>query len=110
VKLALGDWAKVELPGGATGWMPRSTLTLHEDYPTGVHQVIVSVNKAALRQTPSHRARKADVLRQGASAEVQEKLGNWYRVRSPQGSMGWMSEDEVKPAEGSVTPSPQTKA
>jgi curli biogenesis system outer membrane secretion channel CsgG/SH3-like domain-containing protein len=99
VKLALGDWAKVVLPSGATAWMPLGALAIHEDYPTPVRQVIVATGKAVVRQAPSNRARKVDVLREGTSADVQEKLGHWYLVRLPRGATGWIPENEVRPSE-----------
>jgi curli biogenesis system outer membrane secretion channel CsgG/pSer/pThr/pTyr-binding forkhead associated (FHA) protein/SH3-like domain-containing protein len=109
VKVALGDWVKIVLPAGSTAWMPKEGVTIRQDFPTNVKQVVVAVNKAALRQAPSNRSRKVDVLRQGMVSDVQEKLGSWYLVKAMRGNSGWVSESEVR-ANDAPPPAPVTQA
>ena len=67
---------------------------------TGVdrRKLVIAVDAANARSAPSKAGRLLGTLRQGEQVEQLGKTGQWYQVRLPKGSIGWIFEDLVQPA------------
>jgi hypothetical protein len=55
----------------------------------------VSAQRAALRDSPSKRGPRKMVVPRKARVEVVEVMGEWFKVKIQDGSVGWMHESTV---------------
>lgn len=60
-------------------------------------KLMIAVGAANARSAPSRAGRLQGTLRRGEEVEQLGKVGQWYQVRLPGGSVGWILEDLVQP-------------
>ncbi len=102
VKLMVGDWVQVILPGSSKAWMERSAVTTREEKPSGVAELTVTAKRAKIRAQPSEKAKKLATSRPGETLRVRDELGGWYLVEAGGGIQGWVKATDVR-AQGQET-------
>lgn len=82
-----GNWRRIRDWEGAEGWMHYSLLS-------GVRTVLVTAERAALRDAPHPDAPVRAWAEQGVVARVMQCTLSWCRVRA-EGYKGWVAKAEV---------------
>lgn len=59
---------------------------------------IVAGSGSTIRRTPSLAGEKVTVVDAGTKVKVLDREGDWYRLKFPKGTVGWMRADLLKPA------------
>ena len=75
-------------------WRKQQARRTGADRP----KLMIAVGAANTRSAPSRAGRLQGTLRRGEEVEQVGKTGQWYQVRLPGGSIGWIFEDLVQPA------------
>jgi cell wall-associated NlpC family hydrolase/LysM repeat protein len=57
----------------------------------------VAVDSGIIRRTPGVNAEKVTIVDKGTQVAVLGKQGDWYKLRFPRGTVGWMRGDLLKP-------------
>jgi N-acetylmuramoyl-L-alanine amidase len=97
-----GDWYQIKLPGGSTGWIAASLLSVSgsaagqavsnaSTAPAAIGQAVVKGTTLNLRSGPGTSYKQTGRLSQGAVLQVLEKSGDWYRVKTSAGATGWVA-------------------
>ncbi|MFQ5518947.1 MAG: SH3 domain-containing protein [Mariprofundus sp.] len=90
-----GDWFYVHLEDGKKGWLHNSVLlkrkVIHKTkgkvLPKGV--LVVTVNRANIRNRPDTNSKVVGRLKKGASVTRLRKQGKWYYIRLENGNKAW---------------------
>lgn len=93
-------WFKVSTPKGTVGWITNdffkvgaaSTAKARSNGPVTATLSESSVN---LRKGPNTRFASYGKMAQGTSVEVLARNGDWLKVRSPRGTIGWIAQDLI---------------
>lgn len=96
------DWYQVKKAGGATGWIAAylvevsgNTAPVQAKSTTGtsttVATAVVTGSYLNLRSGPGTGYQASGQLKQGTSLQIVEKSGDWYKVKTPAGSVGWVA-------------------
>jgi uncharacterized protein YgiM (DUF1202 family) len=56
---------------------------------------VVSSTKANLRESANNKSRRITTVPRKAKVEVLETMGEWLKVKSQDGSTGWMHEKDL---------------
>jgi N-acetylmuramoyl-L-alanine amidase len=110
-----GDWLRVRLPDGQSGWVfatytgPSTTLPAPISSPTGQtpqapgtvppgpsatpsgRLVSVAVDGSTVWSGPGFETRQISTLPQGTSLPVVNEQGDWLQVRLSNGELGWIA-------------------
>ncbi len=57
---------------------------------------IVMAKEAALRSAPDENGTEIMTLHEGVKTEIETSLGDWFKVRLPNGEEGWILKNEVE--------------
>jgi len=118
------DWYRVATAKGTIGWISDDFLTVEATQTTAPAEAApaaatmparavtasVSLGRTNLRKGPGTRYASYGKLAKGARVEVLSQNGNWYQVRAPRGTVGWVARDlltigsEAAPAATSAVP------
>lgn len=100
-----GDWYKISLPGGGSGWVAGWLVDVKET-PSGVNnqtgtavqagggtgkQAVVKASILNVRHSPSTGAAIIGHVKEGEKLPVTGTSGDWYQVRLPGGGSGWVA-------------------
>lgn len=92
-----GDWAKVSSSEWKVGWVHRKLLSSSPLRPTNSKReqmrqfVEVVRGPARLRQGPGKNFEVLDLIPTGARLKVVDKSGDWLKVRTLDGKVGWIA-------------------
>ena len=88
--------APVATPGQSpTGSSPGSTPSSNEQsVPAGL-VAVVKVNTVDIRSNPTRSASSIAQATAGFRLTIMAQLGDWYKVKLPSGTLGWLMQDEV---------------
>lgn len=70
----------------------------------------VAVNSGIIRRTPGVNAEKVTIVDKGTQVAVLGKQGEWYKLRFPKGTVGWMRGDLLKPMQARDVVAPRNTA
>ncbi len=99
----MGEWLKIELPGDISTWVMSKFVTIPEgqDMPaTGT----VNANRVRLRSAGDLKAPILRELPRDLQVEVMDRSGDWFKIKAPAGTYGWIFGKYVKFDEGAVDP------
>lgn len=90
-----GDWLKVTLPSGNTGWLASWLVRLQVISPDMFSVPSLSIQGTVLSQAPVRRMPSTGVgqfatLNRGAIVPVVTSTGAWHQVRLSNGNLGWV--------------------
>jgi len=88
-----GDWYKVSLAGGQTGWVAGWLVDIKETSAeaSASQQVVVTTDILNVREGPGTGNAIVGALHNGDKLPVLDSSGDWYKVRMPGGSTGWIA-------------------
>jgi tetratricopeptide (TPR) repeat protein len=61
------------------------------------HEAVVLVPRVVVRSSPAEDATEMFILHEGVKVRLQERSGNWMRIRLADGKVGWLEADTLKP-------------
>jgi SH3-like domain-containing protein len=91
-----GEWVHIQDYLGSEGWIFNTLLGEN-------NSVIVATTKVNLRSGPGIENMIVDKLDYGTVLRVKETTGEWYKVESKGGTVGWLNNELVWPAGGPPT-------
>ncbi|MBN1809068.1 MAG: SH3 domain-containing protein [Planctomycetes bacterium] len=99
------DWYQVGLPAGAGCWVYKNYVKVDlpegEIDPAKAPVGVITGSNVRLRAVPDMMMSNVlGELSKGQSVTITGKRGDWYRVRPPEGTSGWMSAEYVDLPEG----------
>lgn len=59
------------------------------------HAIIFATN-SYIKSSPEETATDLFILHQGTKVEILDKISNWYKIRLPNGNIGWIKKDELE--------------
>ena len=91
---ALGDWYKVKLSDGTVGWASAAYISIDENQSAGNTSTFPkegAVNATSLNVRSGARTDRPVVAKlvQGTKVTVLATLGEWYKVKLADGTVGW---------------------
>ncbi len=95
-------WYNVRLPDGRTGWASGQYIS------TAAGTGTVTATSLNVRTGPSTSNTIITTIPNGTRVTILGDSGNWYNVRLPDGRIGWVSKDYIKP-DGAQTNTKQQK-
>ncbi|OPX90158.1 N-acetylmuramoyl-L-alanine amidase [Pelotomaculum sp. PtaB.Bin117] len=110
-----GDWYQVKISNGSTGWVAgwlvalESAGTANEPDISG-KTAVVNGNAVNIRSGPGTGNGVVTQVNQGDILSVLEQSGDWYRVKLPGGSTGWVAGWLVSIKSAATTPEPSRSA
>ena len=102
------DWFQVQTPEGQVGWVLGQYLTIGPGVVERIEAVatvpdanpeligLVRERKINLRSGPDTAYEKRGGLGAGAQLDLLGRYKDWYKVRTPSGTMGWVSNELVE--------------
>lgn len=100
-------WAMVtNMTTGKTGWIPLSyigpTVVISPDAPEAPPADALDVFRTTasalnMRKGPGSKYKKCGKLSRGTAFFVLSEYGNWYRIRTLRGKVGWISKNYAAP-------------
>lgn len=89
-----GDWYKVKLSSGATGWVAGWLVKI--EYPSSAaaqtaQTAVIKGSSMNVRSGPGTGYGLVTQVGQGERFPVIEKSGDWYKVRLKNGNFGWLA-------------------
>lgn len=91
-----GNWYRVDMPNGTTAWIHHSLVKENGlDNYNGRSQV--RLLKGSLRWGPRFQFQKQAGKMDKRVASVIDRREKWIQVRTDQGEIGWVHQDEVEP-------------
>ncbi len=98
------DWLQVSLPGGQSGWVYASYVTLVPSQPTDggttptptpapavQKMAVVTVSSLNARSGPSTDTQRITLLPQGATLPIINEQDDWLQVKLPSGDTAWIA-------------------
>ncbi len=104
-----GDWYKVRLASGSAGWVAGWLVNIKEE------QVVIKTGVLNVRGGPGTGNAKVGTVHSGNKLQVLDSSGDWYKVKLPSGSSGWVAgwlvevETTQAPEKGTGQPSQNTE-
>jgi cell wall-associated NlpC family hydrolase len=107
-------WFKVATSKGTVGWVTDDFFKIGGGAPaaakaSGPITASVSASSVNLRQGPSTRYGSFGRMKAGTALTVIARNGEWFKVRSPRGTVGWVAQDLVNISADLVKNIPITK-
>ncbi|HEX6291667.1 MAG TPA: SH3 domain-containing protein [Herpetosiphonaceae bacterium] len=109
-------WYRVATPKGTVGWITddffklgQASVAPAKASSNGAILARVGENRVNLRKGPNTRFGSFGKMAEGTQIEVLARNGNWLKVRSPRGTVGWIAKDLVEITAGSIENVPITK-
>ncbi len=100
-KLQIGQVIRV--PGGSISASNAPTRVATAAAPKiRTSYAIVSGDGSTIRRTPSTNSGKVAAVDSGTRVKVLDRDGDWYKLKFPKGTVGWMRGDLLKPVSSSV--------
>jgi len=103
-------WYRVATSKGTVGWVTDDYFKVLSG-PTasvanGPISASVAANSVNLRKGPSTRFGSFGRMAKGVAVQVLARNGDWYKVRSPRGNVGWVAQDLIliSPAAAAAVP------
>ncbi|MDZ7260594.1 MAG: SH3 domain-containing protein [candidate division KSB1 bacterium] len=84
-----GQWYRVELPDGRTGWIDQSLVTSIKG------RIIITLDRANIREAPGTDSRLITQVDPGTEMVTLGARSDWYEVQLPRGGTGWISKKLV---------------
>ena len=108
-----GEWYKIQTKSGQTGWLhgdlvnvsestSKSLMTVKAAQPAKARVGTTTESNVNLRSGPSTGHKIVTQLSAGAKLEVLGQQDGWYRVATPKGTIGWITDDYFKVGQASV--------
>jgi cell wall-associated NlpC family hydrolase len=91
-------WYQVSTQKGTVGWVTASFFKPGAAAPTaaaGPITAAIAANKVNLRQGPSTSFASLGKMAAGYNVQVIARNGGWFKIKTPKGSVGWVSQDLV---------------
>lgn len=110
-----GGWFKVVTSKGTVGWVTDDFLKIGgasapaAAKPSGPVVASVGASRVNLRQGPSTRYGSFGRMNAGTQLTVLARNGEWFKVRSPRGTVGWVAQDLVNIGADAIKNIPMTK-
>ena len=89
-----GDWYKVRLASGSAGWVAGWLVNIKEEAPAADRtskQVVIKTGILNVREGPGTGNAQVGTVHNGDKLQVLESSGDWYKVKLPSGSSGWVA-------------------
>jgi cell wall-associated NlpC family hydrolase len=109
-------WYRVSTPKGTTGWITddffrlgQPTVAPAKAESNGAIVARVGESRVNLRKGPNTRFGSYGRMAEGTEIQVLARNGNWLKVRSPRGTIGWIAKDLVEFTSGGIESVPITK-
>jgi cell wall-associated NlpC family hydrolase len=110
-----GSWYKVQTPRGTVGWVSAGLLTLSTGSAAAPAAVVagepagtVSQNRTNLRQGPATAFASLGRMDRGGRLVLLARHGDWFKVRTARGTVGWVSGDLINASTATVNRVPVT--
>jgi len=94
-------WYKVTYKG-ITGWVSGEYITVKQASSTSSSKSTINANDVNLRKSASTDALVLRTFKKGTSVDVLSSSGNWCKVRTSDGTVGWVFRDFVNAAASSA--------
>lgn len=110
-----GSWYKVATARGTVGWVTADFFKLGGAVAAAANQASgpvsasVAANKVNLRKGPNTGFGSFGRMAAGTQVTVLARAGDWYKVRSPRGTVGWVAQDLVNISAAAAKAVPVTK-
>ena len=65
-------------------------------FETNHNRAIVFAVNSYIKSSPEESSTDLLILHQGTKVEILDEIGNWYKVRLPNGNIGWIKKSEVE--------------
>ena len=97
------SWPLVQTPDGYTGWVHRDAITRlsADDYSAwnAAHKLVITAFETTVRQEPSRKGEALSDAVAGDRLVLEGRRGAFYKVRFPDGRIGWVSRRDACPLE-----------
>lgn len=104
-----GGWVRVATPKGTVGWITDDFFTAGQTAAApakaasnGAIVARVGESRVNLRKGPNTKFGSFGKMAEGTQIAVLARNGNWLKVRSPRGTIGWIAKDLVEVTAGSI--------
>lgn len=109
-----GAWRKVETPKGSIGWVKAQYLTTGKMPETSAKVVSPLVGYTAstgvrLRRGPGAGFAVIRKFNEDTAMTLVARYGDWYKVKTPNGTLGWISGDVLNITSSIISRVPTTK-
>lgn len=91
---ALQIGATIQVPATAQGTQPQAQLAVNR---IATKHAKIAKNGTAVRRQPSVNAAKITEVDRGVQTTVLDRKGDWYQLRFPRGTVGWVRGDLLEP-------------
>ncbi len=86
---------------GAVMFLLIAVLSLFLTYArykneTEVREAIVFTPNVYVKSSPEDNSTDLFILHEGTKVKIQDKIGDWYKIKLPNGSVGWMSAEDLR--------------
>jgi len=65
-------------------------------YETNHNYAIIFATNSYIKSSPEESSVDLLILHQGTKVEILDEIGNWFKVRLPNGNIGWIKKNEVE--------------
>ncbi len=106
-------WCNVRLPDDSHGWIIEKAAAIPAHYDPGTEEWVpltgrihlqVSSDFLNVRNEGTIKGEVVESIIKGTTLSIVDKKGDWYQVRLPDGTPGWVCEHFVEPYQGQIDP------
>lgn len=104
-------WYKVATAKGAVGWVVDDYFSVKSASKGATSTITAAVSQSSvnLRQGPGADYGSYGKMAEGTPVQVLARNGNWFKVRSPRGTIGWVAGDLINISDATARNVPATK-